>query len=125
MIVGVPKEIKDKENRVAITPAGARTMVEAGHTVLVEQNAGAGSDFSDDEYVSGGTEVVKTAAEVFERVLNFLGLPQWRPARFGNRFPGNYTEKMSDATRRRLVDYFAPHNAKLYAHLGTQFDWDR
>jgi len=67
MIVGVPKEIKDKENRVALTPAGAEEFVEAGHTLLVEQNAGTGSGFTEEEYVRAGAEIVKTAAEVFER----------------------------------------------------------
>ena len=70
-------------------------------------------------------EFFHQTAEVFDRVLDFLGLPRWQPAQFGNRFPGKYHDKMSDATRRRLVDYFAPHNERLYAHLGTRFDWDR
>jgi len=67
----------------------------------------------------------KRAAEVYAEVLAFLGLPSWQLARYGNRFPGKYCEKMSDATRRRLIDHFAPHNERLYAHLGTRFDWDR
>jgi Sulfotransferase domain len=67
----------------------------------------------------------KHTGEVFERVCDFLGLPRWQPAQFGNRYPGRYKDKMSDATRRKLVDYFAPHNARLYAHLAMRFDWDR
>jgi hypothetical protein len=63
--------------------------------------------------------------DVFRRVLNYLKLPSWQPLQFGNRFPGRYHEKMSDATRRRLVDYFAPHNERLFAHLRMRFDWDR
>lgn len=70
-------------------------------------------------------EFFRQTAEVFDRVLGFLGLPRWQPARFGNRFPGKYSQKMSDATRRRLIDYFAPHNEQLYAHLGQRYDWDR
>jgi hypothetical protein len=68
-------------------------------------------------------EFFKRTEEVFQRVLDFLGLARWQPAQFGNRFPGKYREKMSDATRQRLVDYFAPHNDRLYAHLGTRFAW--
>jgi Sulfotransferase domain len=64
-------------------------------------------------------------AEAFERVLDFVRLPRWQPAHYGNRFPGKYGDKMRDQTRRRLVDYFAPHNGRLYEHLGTRFDWDR
>jgi hypothetical protein len=70
-------------------------------------------------------EFFRKTAEVFDRVLAFLGLPRWQPAQFGNRFPGKYSEHMDDATRRRLVEYFAPYNELLYAHLGTHFDWER
>ncbi len=61
MIVGVPKEIKDKENRVALTPDGAKQLASGGHKVLVEKNAGAGSGFSDEEYVKNGAQIVDTA----------------------------------------------------------------
>lgn len=67
----------------------------------------------------------KRTADVYQRVLDFLGLPHWQPAQFGQHFAGQYRVKMSDATRRRLIDYFAPHNQRLYTHLGTHFDWDR
>jgi Sulfotransferase domain len=70
-------------------------------------------------------EFFQQTAEVFQRVLDFIGLPRWQPAEFGNRFPGKYDEKMRDDTRRRLTQYFAPHNEALYAHLGTRFNWDR
>jgi hypothetical protein len=58
-------------------------------------------------------------------VLQVLGLPQWQPPAFGNRFPGNYSDRMSDGTRRRLVDYFAPFKEGLYRHLKVKFAWDR
>lgn len=67
MIIGVPKEIKDNEYRVALTPGGAQQLVQHGHTVLVETGAGAGSDFADDLYAKVGAEVVSTAAEVWQR----------------------------------------------------------
>jgi hypothetical protein len=70
-------------------------------------------------------EFFKQTADVFRRVLGFLGLKQWEPAEYGNRFPGKYGETMCEATRRRLIEYFAPYNEQLYAHLGTRFDWDR
>ncbi len=70
-------------------------------------------------------ELFHRTDEVYARVLEFLDLPHWQPPHFGNRYPGKYREKMSDATRRRLVEYFAPHNERLYAHLGVRFDWDR
>lgn len=67
----------------------------------------------------------RNTGEVFDRVVDFLGLPRWRPAEFGNRFPGEYKEKMNDATRAWLLDYFRPHNAKLYDLLGRSFSWDQ
>lgn len=65
MIVGVPKEIKNNENRVAITPAGVATLVHAGHEVLVETEAGIGSGFTNDEYVKEGAKIVQTAKEAW------------------------------------------------------------
>lgn len=58
MIVGVPKEVKEGENRVSVTPYGARVLVEAGHKVLIEEKAGIGSNFSDEEFKSAGAQVV-------------------------------------------------------------------
>jgi alanine dehydrogenase len=65
MIVGIPKEIKNNENRVAITPAGVTALVQNGHTVRIETNAGMGSGFSDDDYKAVGAEIVATAAEAW------------------------------------------------------------
>lgn len=65
MIIGIPKEIKNNENRVAITPAGVVTLVGQGHEVLVEANAGAGSGFFNEEYVKAGARLVDTAAGVW------------------------------------------------------------
>lgn len=65
MIIGVPKEIKNNENRVALTPAGAQELIKRGHTVYVETSAGEGSGFSNDEYVKAGAKMIATAAEVF------------------------------------------------------------
>ena len=61
MIISIPKETKDKENRVALTPSGAKQLVSSGHKVLVEKSAGIGSGFSDDEYVKSGAQIVDTA----------------------------------------------------------------
>jgi alanine dehydrogenase len=65
VIVGVPKEIKRDEYRVALLPVGAEELVRAGHRVLVEQGAGLGSGLTDQEYVRAGAELVGSAAEVF------------------------------------------------------------
>ncbi len=67
MIVGVPREIKNNEFRVAMTPAGCRELVEHGHSILLEREAGIGSSFEDGEYAGAGAEIVETAAEIFDR----------------------------------------------------------
>ncbi len=65
MIVGILKEIKTKENRVAMTPAGVEQMIERGHTVQVETTAGEGSGFSDRQYEKTGAKIVGTAQEIY------------------------------------------------------------
>jgi alanine dehydrogenase len=65
MIVGVPKEVKDHESRVGVTPAGVKALVEAGHTVLVEHDAGALSAMPDDDYQAAGAEIVGSAYDVW------------------------------------------------------------
>ncbi|MCZ8356102.1 MAG: alanine dehydrogenase [Cyclobacteriaceae bacterium] len=67
MIIGVPKEIKNNENRVALTPAGAQELIKRGHTVYVETNAGVGSGFSNDEYTKAGAILLSAAKEIFEK----------------------------------------------------------
>ena len=65
MKIGIPKEIKNNESRVALTPAGAKTLVQHGHTVLVETHAGENSGFTDVQYIKAGAEIIPTAAEVY------------------------------------------------------------
>ena len=67
MIIAVPKEIKDKEYRVALTPAGVDVLIKANHKVVIEKGAGIGSGLSDEEYIKAGAEIVVTAQEVFKR----------------------------------------------------------
>ena len=67
MIIGVPKEIKNNENRVALTPAGTQELVKRGHTVFVQQTAGTGSGFSDEEYAKAGGKVLADAPSIFDR----------------------------------------------------------
>lgn len=67
MIIGVPKEIKTNENRIAVVPAGVEVFTSRGHQVLVEQGGGLGSGFPDDVYAAAGAEIVPKAAEVWAR----------------------------------------------------------
>ncbi|MFI6105643.1 alanine dehydrogenase [Streptomyces sp. NPDC051310] len=65
MKVGIPREVKNNEFRVAITPAGVHELVRNGHQVFIEQNAGVGSSITDDEYVAAGAQILPTADEVW------------------------------------------------------------
>jgi alanine dehydrogenase len=67
MVIGVPKEIKNNENRVALTPAGAKELTKRGHTVYVQTSAGSGSGFSDEEYRGAGAELLESAHDIFAR----------------------------------------------------------
>ncbi len=67
MIIGIPKEIKNNEFRVALVPAGAEMLVEDGHTVLVETGAGLGTGIEDDEYETAGAKIVATDKEIFQK----------------------------------------------------------
>ena len=67
MIIGLPKEVKTDEYRVAMLPVGVHEMIKAGHSVLVECEAGTGSGIQDSEYAKEGAEMVRTAAEIFAR----------------------------------------------------------
>lgn len=71
MRIGVPKEIKNNESRVAMTPAGVVTLSKAGHEVFIEKNAGLASGFSDEEYAKAGARIVETAEDAwsFEMVM--------------------------------------------------------
>src|SRR5713101_3893519 len=67
MIIGVPKEIKEQEQRVGLLPSAAQQLTKRGHSVLVEKGAGVGSGYPDDEYVKAGAEIVDLAKDVFAR----------------------------------------------------------
>jgi alanine dehydrogenase len=77
MIIGIPKEIKNNENRVSLTPAGVYALTKAGHQVLVEKNAGIGSGFSDEEYKDAGASIsnvedVFAKADLIVKVKEYL-----------------------------------------------------
>ncbi len=65
MKIGVPREVKNNENRVAMTPAGVVTLLNSGHQVFVETNAGVGSSFTDEQYKEAGATIVSTAKEAW------------------------------------------------------------
>ena len=88
MIIGVPKEIKDNEFRVSLTPGGAESLVHAGHQVLLERGAGLASGFADEHYASGGARVVETTDEVFGKADLILKVKEPLPSEYGCLRPG-------------------------------------
>ncbi len=72
MLIGIPKEIKDHEYRVGATPSGVRELVNAGHQVLVQTNAGAAIDFTDEQYVAAGATIAADAQEVYGKAEMIL-----------------------------------------------------
>jgi alanine dehydrogenase len=82
MIIGVPKEIKDKEFRVGMVPAGVRELVHSGHQVLVQAGAGAGSGISDAEYKAVGAKVVPSAKALYARAEMVVKVKEPLPKEF-------------------------------------------
>jgi len=88
MIIGVPKEIKPDEYRVAVTPAGAEMLVRAGHTLLIERGAGSGSGFTDDFYENAGATLLAGPDDVWARAEMIMKVkepiaPEWPRMRDG------------------------------------------
>ncbi len=88
MLIGVPKEIKDGENRIALTPAGVRAFRERGHRVLVQAGGGEKSRLSDAEFRKAGATIAPEAAEVFRRAELILKVKEPLPPEFGLLRPG-------------------------------------
>lgn len=82
MIVGVPKEVKDNENRVAISPAGVDALVGAGHEVWIERGAGEGSGFPDDAFSKHGARIVPEAADVWGGAELILKVKEPQPSEY-------------------------------------------
>jgi alanine dehydrogenase len=79
MIIGVPKEIKKDEYRIALLPVGAETLRRHGHTILVERGAGLGSGFADSEYRAAGATIVSSAKEIFRRADMIIKVKEPQP----------------------------------------------
>jgi alanine dehydrogenase len=87
MIIGVPKEIKDNEYRVAMVPGGVRQLTEAGHQVRVESGAGEGSGFGDSQYEAAGAEIVPAAADAWEAAM-VVKVKEPQPSEYAYLRPG-------------------------------------
>src|SRR5437667_9136572 len=83
MIIGVPKEIKAQEHRVGLIPSTASTLTRRGHAVLVQNNAGVGSGFSDEAYIGAGAQIVDTARKVYAQAEMIVKVKEPLKAEYG------------------------------------------
>ena len=109
MRIGVPKEIKTNENRVALVPAGAEAFIGGGHTVLVEQGAGLGSGFADDVYAGVGATIVPSAEEVWAQADMIIKVkepiePEWPRMRKGQLIYTYFHFAASEPLTRAVID---------------------
>jgi alanine dehydrogenase len=79
MLIGTPREIKNHEYRVGLTPASVQELVAQGHEVIIENDAGAGIDFSNEEYIAAGASIVESAKEVFDRAEMIIKVKEPQP----------------------------------------------
>ncbi len=117
MIVGVPREIKDNENRIAIVPAGVDALKHDGHVVLVEQGAGVGSGIPDDEFAKAGAEIVPSHADVFARADMIMKVKEPLPEEYRLCRPGQILfTYFHFAASRELTEAMIRSNAICIAY---------
>lgn len=83
MIIGIPREIKTNENRVALTPSGVISFLHAGHRVLVEKDAGIGSGFTNEDYTKAGAEIIENVKDVWSRAEMIMKVKEPLPGEYG------------------------------------------
>jgi alanine dehydrogenase len=88
MIIGVPKEIKEQEFRVALLPSGAYQLIRRGHEVIVERGAGIGAGYPDAEYREAGAKLVDSHTSLFERAEMIVKVKEPLPSEFNRLRPG-------------------------------------
>lgn len=124
MLIGVPKEIKPEEYRVALTPAGAEMLTQAGHELVVEKGAGLGSGFTDDFYEHAGATILDTAEEVWARAEMIMKVkepiaPEWPRMREGQLLFTYFHFAASEELTKACVDSGATAIAYETVELDT------
>ena len=117
MIVGVPREIKDQEFRVALLPSAAYQLIQRGHQVLVERGVGTGSGYPDHDYEQAGATLVSDHAEIFERAELVVKVKEPLPAEYGLLRPGQILfTYLHLAANRALTDALLRSGATCIAY---------
>jgi alanine dehydrogenase len=121
--VGIPREVKDSEYRVAATPEGVRELVRAGHRVLVETAAGVGSAIADEHYELAGAEIVGDAGAVFAEAELIVKVKEPRPEEYERFRPGQVLfTYLHLAADERLTRFLAERNVTSVAYETVQTD---
>jgi alanine dehydrogenase len=121
LVVGVPKEIKDNENRVAMQPDGAAELVHAGHRVLVQAGAGEGSRFADAEFAAAGASIVPSADDVFAGADLIVKVKEPIPAEYHRFRPGQQLfTYLHLAADRQLTDFLLERRIDSIAYETVQ-----
>ena len=123
MHVGIPREVKDSEYRVAATPEGVRELVRAGHRVVVETSAGVGSAIADEHYELAGAEIVGDADAVFAEADLIVKVKEPRPEEYERFRPGQVLfTYLHLAADERLTRFLAERNVTSVAYETVQTD---
>ena len=117
MIIGVPKEIKDQEYRVALLPSAAYQLIKRGHQVLVERNAGAGAGYPDADYAQAGATLVTDHAAAFEKADLVVKVKEPLPSEYPLLRPGPNPFHLPPPGREPLADGSADEIAASPAWL--------
>jgi alanine dehydrogenase len=119
--VGIPKELKDNEFRVAATPEGVRELTRAGHRVVVEASAGAGSAIDDDQYVAAGAEILPDAVAVFAAAELIVKVKEPQPQEYERFRPGHVLfTYLHLAADERLTRFLADRGVASVAYETVQ-----
>ena len=123
MIIGVPKEVKNNENRVALTPAGVHALIEHGHRVYVEIDAGIGSGIANESYIEAGGEILETADEVFHKADMIVKVKEPIPEEYHRIREGQilYTY-LHLAPNKELTDLLVQKKIAAIAYETVQLD---
>ncbi|MGM0410575.1 MAG: alanine dehydrogenase [Bacillota bacterium] len=123
MIIGVPKEIKNNENRVAIVPSGVEALTNAGHEVVIEKSAGVGSGISDEDYVNAGAKMLEGPKAVFDEADMIMKVKEPLPEEYGYFKEGQilYTY-LHLAAEKELTEALREKNVVSIAYETIQLD---
>jgi len=123
VIVGIPKEVKDNEYRVAATPEGVRELVDAGHTVLIEEGAGLGSGLPEDRYKRAGAQFVSSAEDVWRGSNMILKVKEPQPPEYGLMQEGQILfTYLHLAANRELTEELIRRGVEAVAYETVQLD---